>query len=237
LSDGTTSLAGKTALVTGGSRGIGLAIAQLLARAGARVAICGRSDPSLAAAAALITADHPGAEVMWVRCDVAHFAECRHLHASVDARFGVPDVVVNNAGVVERVPLHEMSEAQWDHVLDANLKGTFNVTRVFLPQMRARGSGRIINIASISGRLGTPRLTAYCAAKHGVVGFTRALAEETRDIGIQVNAICPGSVDTEMLAGSGFPPRMAPLDIANVALYLAQSAPPALTGSCIDVFG
>jgi 3-oxoacyl-[acyl-carrier protein] reductase len=130
-----------------------------------------------------------------------------------------------------------MSETQWDHVLDANLKGTFNVTRVFLPQMRARGSGRIINIASISGRLGTPRLTAYCAAKHGVVGFTRALAEETRDVGLQVNCICPGSVDTEMLAGSGFPPRMAPLDIANVALYLAQFAPPALTGSCVDVFG
>jgi NAD(P)-dependent dehydrogenase (short-subunit alcohol dehydrogenase family) len=231
------SLEGKTAVVTGGSRGIGLAIAQLLSQAGARVAICGRSDASLAAAAALITAERAGAEVMWVRCDVSTFADCRHLHASVDARFGVPDILVNNAGVVERVALHEMSEAQWDHVLDANLKGTFNVTRVFLPQMRARGSGRIINIASISGRLGTPRLTAYCAAKHGVVGFTRALAEETRDVGLQVNCICPGSVDTEMLAGSGFPPRMAPLDIANVALYLAQFAPAALTGSCVDVFG
>jgi len=232
-----SALAGKTAVVTGGSRGIGLAIAQELARGGARVAICGRGEPSLAAAAALIVAERRDAEVMWVRCDVGKFADCRHLHASVDTRLGVPDILINNAGVVERVGLHEMSEAQWDHVLDANLKGTFNVTRVFLPQMRARASGRIINIASISGRLGTPRLTAYCAAKHGVIGFTRALAEETRDVNIQVNAICPGSVDTEMLAGSGFPPRMAAAEIANVAVYLATEAQPALTGSCIDVFG
>ena len=132
------TLAGKTALVTGGSRGIGLAIAQLLAQAGARVAICGRSDPSLAAAAALIVGERKDAEVMWARCDVTHFGDCRHLHAAVDARFGVPDVLVNNAGVVERAPLHEMTEAQWDHVVGANLKGTFNITRVFLPQMRAR---------------------------------------------------------------------------------------------------
>ena len=117
----------------------------------------------------------------------------------------MPDIIVNNAGIVVRARLDETSEDEWDDVVDANLKGTFNVTRVFLPQMRARGSGRIINIASISGRQGTPRLAAYCAAKHGVVGLTRALAEETREAGIQVNAICPGSVDTDMLAGSGFP--------------------------------
>ena len=87
----------------------------------------------------------------------------------------------------------------WDAVLDANLKGTFLVTRAFLPAMRARRGGRIVNIASISGRQGTARLTAYCAAKHGVVGLTRALAEELRDDGIAVNAVCPGSVDTDML--------------------------------------
>jgi 3-oxoacyl-[acyl-carrier protein] reductase len=226
------SLAGKVAVVTGGSRGIGLAIAQRFVQAGARVAICGRNEPALEAAASQL-----GGEVMWVRCDVARFADCKQLHAAVDKRFGIPDIVVNNAGVVERVRLDEMSEAQWDHVLDANLKGTFNVTRVFLPQMRSRGSGRVINISSISGRLGTPRLTAYCAAKHGVIGFTRALAEETRDVGIQVNAICPGSVDTEMLKGSGFPPMMAPDEIARVALFLAVEAPPALTGASLDVFG
>jgi NAD(P)-dependent dehydrogenase (short-subunit alcohol dehydrogenase family) len=105
--------------------------------------------------------------------------------------------------------------------------------------MRARGSGCIVNIASISGRQGTAGLTAYCAAKHGVVGLTRALAEEVRADGITVNAVCPGSVDTDMLR-VGRPdakPDMSPEDVAGVVLYLAAEAPIALTGSCVDVFG
>jgi NAD(P)-dependent dehydrogenase (short-subunit alcohol dehydrogenase family) len=231
------SLDGKVVVVTGGSRGIGLAIAEAFAGAGGRVAICGRDEETLAKAAAWITQTRVGAEVMWVRADVSHFADARHLHAAVDKQLGVPDVIVNNAGVVVRKPLDETSEDEWDHVLDTNLKGTFNVTRVFLPQMRARRSGRVINVASVSGREGTARLVAYCAAKHGVVGFTRALAEETREVNIQVNALCPGSVDTEMLKGSGFAPAMTPVDVAGVALYLAAHAPRALTGACVDVFG
>jgi 3-oxoacyl-[acyl-carrier protein] reductase len=231
------SLDGKVALVTGASRGIGLAIATRFAAAGARVALCARDAATLGTAGARVAAARPGAEVIWVPCDVARFDDVRRLHATVDAQLGVPDVLVNNAGLVARVRLDEMSEATWDEVVDANLKGTFNVTRVFLPQMRARRSGRIINIASISGTLGTPRLTAYCAAKHGVIGLTRALAEETREVNIQVNAICPGSVDTDMLKGSGFPPQMSVDDIAGVALYLAAAAPAALTGTCVDVFG
>jgi 3-oxoacyl-[acyl-carrier protein] reductase len=178
-----------------------------------------------------------GGQIVVLHADVSRFADARQLHADVDKALGVPDILVNNAGVVVRARLDETSEAEWRDVLGANLDGTFNVTRVFLPQMRTRGSGRIINIASISGRQGTARLTAYCAAKHGVVGLTRALAEETREVGIQVNAICPGSVDTAMLAGSGFPPLMAPGDIAGVALWLAGEAPAALTGACLDVFG
>ncbi len=123
--------------------------------------------------------------------------------------------------------------------MDANLRGTFLVTRGFLPAMRARRAGRIINVASISGRQGTANLTAYCAAKHGVVGMTRALAEEVRDEGIAVNAVCPGSVDTEMLRVGmpGAKPDMSPGDVANVIIYLAAYAPLALTGSCVDVFG
>jgi 3-oxoacyl-[acyl-carrier protein] reductase len=121
--------------------------------------------------------------------------------------------------------------------VDVNLFGTYHVTRAFLPSMRAAGTGRIINVASISGRQGTPRLTAYCASKHAVVGLTRALAEEVRGDGLQVNALCPGSVDTEMLRGSGFAPAMTADDVARTALFLAADAPDALTGACIDVFG
>jgi 3-oxoacyl-[acyl-carrier protein] reductase len=236
-------LAGRVAVVTGASRGIGLAVAERLAHAGARLAICSRAADSdgqrrLAAAAERIGhAASSGVPVLWMPCDVARFDDARRLHAAVTRELGVPDLLVNNAGSVVRARLDETSEAEWAEVVGANLGGTFNVTRVFLPDMRQRGRGRIINVASISGRQGTARLVAYCAAKHGVIGFTRALAEETRDVGIQVNAICPGSVDTEMLIGSGFPPRMQPDDIAGVVLYLAADAPAALTGACIDVFG
>jgi 3-oxoacyl-[acyl-carrier protein] reductase len=240
---GSNALAGKIAVVTGASRGIGLAIAEQLAAAGARVALCARASDAAGEARLAAAAERvgklgaPGAPVLWLRCDVSRFADARHLHAAVERELGVPDIVVNNAGSVVRKPLHETSEQEWAGVVGDNLGATFNVTRVFLPQMRERRRGRIINIASISGRQGTATLTAYCAAKHGVVGLTRALAEETREVGIQVNAICPGSVATDMLVGSGFPARMDPAAVANVALYLAAYAPPALTGACIDVFG
>jgi NAD(P)-dependent dehydrogenase (short-subunit alcohol dehydrogenase family) len=215
-------LAGKLAVVTGTSRGIGRAIAGSLSAAGARVVGCARraSEGILA-------------------CDVGRAEQVARLAERVLREFGTPDLLVNNAGVVARARLDETSIESWDAVLDSNLKGTFLVTRAFLPAMRARRSGRIVNLASISGRQGTAGLTAYCAAKHGVVGLTRALAEEVRADGIPVNAVCPGSVDTDMLR-TGMPgaePKMSPADIANVVLYLAAYAPPALTGSCVDVFG
>ena len=216
------ALAGKTAVVTGASRGIGRAIAAALAGAGARVAGCAR---------------HAADGV--VACDVGRADEVARFSEDVLRRFGPPDVVVNNAGVVVRGRLDVLGLDAWDAVLDSNLKGTFLVTRAFLPAMRARRQGRIVNIASISGRQGTAELVAYCAAKHGVVGLTRALAEEVRDDGIAVNAVCPGSVDTEMLRAGmpGAEADMSPEDVAGVVLYLAAEAPPALTGSCVDVFG
>jgi NAD(P)-dependent dehydrogenase (short-subunit alcohol dehydrogenase family) len=215
-------LAGKLAVVTGTSRGIWRAIAGLLSASGARVVGCARS-----ASDGILACDVGRAD------QVARFAE------RVSREFGTPDLLVNNAGVVARARLDETSLESWDAVLNSNLKGTFLVTRAFLPAMRARRSGRIVNLASISGRQGTAGLSAYCAAKHGVVGLTRALAEEVRADGLLVNAICPGSVDTDMLR-TGMPgaePNMSPDDVANVVLYLAAYAPAALTGSCVDVFG
>lgn len=215
-------LDGKIAVVTGASRGIGQATARLLAEAGARVAGCAR---------------HASGDV--VACDVGNAADVDRFVAGVLDRLGPPDVVVNNAGIATRSPLEQTPIQTWDAVMDANLRGTFLVTRGFLPAMRARRSGRIVNVASISGRQGTANLTAYCAAKHGVVGLTRALAEEVRGDGIPVNAVCPGSVDTQMLRVGmpGAQPDMSPDDVAGVILYLAAHAPLALTGSCVDVFG
>jgi 3-oxoacyl-[acyl-carrier protein] reductase len=215
-------LAGKTAVVTGASRGIGRAIAALFEREGARVVGCARRAA-------------PGVEV----CDVGKAGDVARFAAAAQQRLGVPDIVVNNAGTVVRSRLDDLSEADWDAVVGSNLKGTYLVTQAFLAGMRGRKSGRIINMASISGRLGTAGLVVYCAAKHGVVGFTRALAEEVRPDGLAVNAICPGSVDTEMLRVGmpGAKPAMTVDDVAQAALFLATDAPVAMTGSCLDVFG
>ena len=219
---GTFSLSGRVAVVTGASRGIGLAVAQTLSNAGAVVAGC-----ALHAAPGVASCD------VRVPDEVARFAE------DVSKRLGPPDILVNNAGTVARARVDELTVEAWDDVVDANLKGTFLVTRAFLPMMRARKRGRIINIASIAGRQGTAGLAAYCAAKHGVVGLTRALAAELREDGIVANAVCPGSVDTDMLrvGRPGAKPDMSPEDVAGVVLYLAAHAPSALTGSCVDVFG
>lgn len=216
-------MAGKVAVVTGATRGIGQAVAVAFTHAGARVAGCARNPPDDAI----------------FRCDVGQPDDVTRFADDVLRRLGPPDVLVNNAGIVARGRLDELPVATWDAVVDANLKGTYLVTRAFLPAMRAARRGRIINLASISGRQGTAQLTAYCAAKHGVIGLTRALAEELRDDAIAVNAVCPGSVDTEMLRAGlpGAEPDMSPQDVAGVVVYLATGAPAALTGACIDVFG
>jgi len=229
------ALEGQLAVVTGASRGIGRAIALAYADAGCKLALCARDDAALQATLAEVQSR--GVAAIAEHCDIANTVEIEAFAARVLRELGVPDVLVHNAGVVERGRLETMTEVQWDHVLHVNVKGPFLLTRALLPRMRARRSGRIVFIGSISGTLGTPQLTAYCASKHAIIGLSRALAEEVRADGIQVNVINPGSVDTEMLRGSGFPPQMQPDDIARVALYLASAAPSAMTGSCVDVFG
>jgi 3-oxoacyl-[acyl-carrier protein] reductase len=227
-------LAGQVAVVSGASRGIGRAIAAALAREGATVAGCSLHGK----AGFLEDLAEPGQSFV-ATCDVRRADDVDRFQAQVLDRVGPPEIVVNNAGTVARGRFLDLSEEVWDEVIASNLKGTFLFTRAFLPELIRRGRGRIINISSIAGRQGTAMLSPYNAAKHAVVGLTRSLAEELRDNGIPVNAVCPGSVDTDMLA-TGMPggkPRMTADEVARVALFLAADAPRALTGSCVDVFG
>ncbi len=223
------------AVVTGGGRGIGRAIAFELADRGCDVAILGRTQETLASAAEGIV--QRGRRALAIPCDVSRPEEVDRAATRILSDFGVPRVIVANAGIVHRVPLVDMSVKEWDDVLDVNLKGTFLVTHAFLRPMLVERRGRIIAIGSISGTLGTARLTAYCAAKWGTIGFVKALAEELRGTGLQTMCVLPGSVDTDMLKGSGFSPAMAPEDVARIVAWAALDAPEAMNGSCVDAFG
>ncbi len=225
------------AVVTGAGRGIGRATALALAARGHHVALLSRTLHEIDETARLISEleDAPRA-APWV-CDVSDARAVRAVAKEVERSLGVPTVLINNAGVVRRARLEEMSEADWDTVIDVNLKATFLVTGAFLPAMRAQRKGRIINVASISATLGTAGQTAYNAAKWGVLGLTKSLAEELRGSGVQVMAVLPGAVDTAMLVGSGFPPQMTPDDVARTLVFAALDAPDAMNGSAIEVFG
>jgi len=221
------------AVVTGAGRGIGRAIAIELAARGCDVALVGRASDALEDVAREIS----GRRTLVVPCDVADAGAVAVAAQRTLAELGTPRFVVANAGVVVRVPLVEMTESQWDDVLDVNLKGAFLCARAFLPPMLAARRGRFVAIGSISGTMGTPKLTAYCASKWGTIGFVKALAEELRGTGLQSMCVMPGSVDTDMLKGSGFDPAMSPEDVAKIVTYAALDAPDAMNGSCIEAFG
>jgi 3-oxoacyl-[acyl-carrier protein] reductase len=223
------------AVVTGAGRGIGRAVAIALGRRGLSVALLGPTREHLDETARLVSVT--GARTEVVLCDVTEGEVVTAACAGVLARLGAPDVVINNAGVVRRARLEDTSEADWDAVLGVNLKGTFLVTRALLPAMVLRRRGRIVNVASISATLGTARQTAYNAAKWGVVGFTKSLAEELRGTGLQTLVVLPGAVDTDMLNGSGFAPQMTPETVAETLVYAALDAPDAMNGSALEVFG
>ncbi len=194
------SLAGRTAIVTGGSRGIGRAIAERLAVAGARVVIAARSVEDAEQAASAIRAR--SGEAMAVGCDVRSAGDVQRLVGETLSHYGRIAIVVNNAGIS---PLHaepqEINEDVWDAILDTNLKGAFLLSTAASAEMIARGGGVIINIASIAGMMPIALESAYCASKAGLIGLTKALARDWAKYGIRVHAVAPGYIATEMNAG------------------------------------
>jgi 3-oxoacyl-[acyl-carrier protein] reductase len=224
-----------TAVVTGASRGIGRAAALALAQRGLDVVLLARTESDLDVVAG--EASKHGVRALALRCDVTSPDDVAGACARALRETGTPRVVVNNAGVIRRASVHEMTLEDFRLVMDTNLTGTFLVTRALLPSMLAAKNGRVIQMASISSTLGSPRASAYCAAKWGVVGFTKSLAEELRGTGLSTMSILPGSVDTAMLEGSGFLPLMTAEDVARAVVFAALDAPLAMNGSSIELFG
>lgn len=194
-------LEGQHAVVTGGSRGIGAAIARALAGRGAKVTIMSRSLDELKSQAESIRRDL-NATVNAIVCDVADSASIRNAFAQAFEANGPVQVLVNNAGTAEGAPFAKMTRDIWDRMIAVNLTSTFACSAEVIPGMLAAKNGRIVNVASTAGLRGYKTMTAYCAAKHGVVGLTRALALETAKHGVTVNAVCPGYTDTDLTDGS-----------------------------------
>jgi len=248
-------LDGKTALITGGGRGIGRAIALAFAREGARIAVAARTAEQVERVASEI-----GNNAIALVCDVSDPESVARMFSEMRERFGDADILVNNAGIAESATLVNTTDELWHRLLAINLSGTFYCTRAALPAMLKNGWGRVINIASIAGKTGAPYITAYSASKHGVLGLTRSVALEVAAAGVTVNAICPGYVDTDMTtrgveritAKTGRTAEEAldslkkmspqnrlvtPEEVASVALLLASNEGRGINGQGINVDG
>jgi 3-oxoacyl-[acyl-carrier protein] reductase len=241
-------LTGRTALVTGGTRGIGRGIAEVLCAAGARVVISGRDAERGQKVADEIAT--PYAPCRFRRADVRSLQDLESLAGYAAEQFGSLDVLVHNAGVYPEVPLAEMSESDWDLIHDTNLKSSFFAFRACLPFLRQSPAGRIIFVSSITGPVtGYPGLAAYGASKAGMEGFMRTAAIEVAPYRITVNAVAPGSIRTEGLADLGAPAIAAmealiplkrlgePGDVAGAVLYLASDLASFVTGQSLVVDG
>ncbi len=237
-------LTGKTALVTGSTRGIGHAIATPLAGAGARVAIVGRDRDR-----AQSVAEAVGAGAMGFACDVADLAQVAALIGAVEGAFGGIDILVNNAGMTRDNLMLRLKDDDWDAVIDANLRGAFATIRAASRGMMKRRWGRIINISSVVGLTGNKGQTNYAASKAGLIGLTKSVAKEFASRGILANVVAPGFIETEMTAAMTPEARAAmsqhiplerlgtPGDIAGVVAFLASDHAAYITGQVLVVDG
>ncbi|KAK46637.1 3-hydroxyacyl-CoA dehydrogenase [Caballeronia jiangsuensis] len=248
-----TALADKHAVITGGGSGIGASCAQALAKAGARITLMGRD---LARLETQRDAMRAHGDVACVSVDVTNEAAVEEAFS----RVGAVDILVNNAGHAQAAPFTHTDAALWQRMIDVNLTGVFLCTRAVLPSMLERGYGRIVNVASTAGQVGYAYVAAYCAAKHGVIGLTRALALEVATKGVTVNAVCPGYTETELLRASldqimsktsrseqdardalvrHNPQRrfVQPEEVANAVLWLCAPGSDAMNGQSISVSG
>jgi 3-oxoacyl-[acyl-carrier protein] reductase len=224
------------AVITGTSRGIGRAVAVSLARRGLRLLAISRDSADTGALRdACLAAGAQSLDIVAVDLNELDSVE-RTAHALVE-RHGPPAVLIHNAGEVVRARVDELSIAEWQRQLTVNLSAPFVLTRALLPRMLQQKQGRILFVGSISSTIGSPRHSAYCASKWGVVGFMKSLAAELTDTGLMTAAVLPGSVDTRMLEGSGFPPRMSAEDVAHTLTHFALDAPLAHNGAVVEMFG
>ena len=216
---------GQVALVTGASRGIGLAIADRLGRMGARVAICARNAQALERATEVLRRN--GIETLAVPADVTRTGDVAELVERTRKTLGPIDILVNNAGIGVFGPAHQTSDADWDAVLDTNLKGVFLVSKAVAPEMIRRRTGHIINISSLAGKNAFAGGGVYCASKWGLLGLTYCMAEDLRGYGIRVSAVCPGTVATEFSPHTGKDPAkmLQPEDVAHAVAALVTQEP------------
>ncbi|HYL68435.1 MAG TPA: SDR family NAD(P)-dependent oxidoreductase [Candidatus Limnocylindria bacterium] len=218
-------LEGKVALVTGASRGIGLAVARMLGRLGAKVSLCARDEKKLEVAASELQSE--GATALAVAADLTRADDVDSLVARTVRSLGPIEILVNNAGIGYFGPAHQADESIWDSILDTNLKSVFLTSKAVAPGMIERRSGHIINIASLAGKNAFAGGGIYCASKWGLLGLTECMAEDLRPSGIRVSAICPGTVATDFSRHVGKDPAkmLQPEDIAHVVEMIVTQAP------------
>jgi len=251
-------LSRKVAIVTGGGTGIGKAIATNLAKNGAHVAITSRNPAHLDSAKAEL--GKLGQPVLALAMDLRKKEDIERTVSEVAAHWGAIHILVNNAGISGLTPIDDPDDAKWYDIVNTNLNGTYLITKEVLKHMPNHGGGRIINISSVLGKFGVPGYSAYCTTKHGMIGFTRALALELIDRGITVNTVCPGWVDTDMArqgineaaANLGVTPEQfkaqsiaaVPIrrfldadEVAELVCYLASDLAKGITGQAINICG